>query len=99
MAKRAEGKRQGRLSATRRAPSKKRRASPKKRASPRKVRRVPASEPEARQLFVVHNDKTGQMWVFTKHDDALRCRQEQRLDQSHLWGCAVDCYLFKDEAA
>jgi hypothetical protein len=27
--------------------------------------------------------------VFNNHDAALRCRQEQKLTQAHLWGCVV----------
>lgn len=73
------------------AQSKRRQAPTKKRRRTSAKKRVPT------QLFVVHNDKTGGAWVFTRHEDALRCRQEQKLDQSHLWGCALDCYKFKDE--
>jgi hypothetical protein len=41
------------------------------------------------QLFVVHNPKTSQVWVFNNHDAAMRCRQEQKLNHWHLWGCVV----------
>lgn len=37
------------------------------------------------------------IWVFTKHEDALRCRRENKLTSHDMWGCAVDCYKFKDE--
>lgn len=35
------------------------------------------------------------VWIFSKHEDALRCRQEQKIDSNALWGCAVDCYQSK----
>jgi hypothetical protein len=41
------------------------------------------------QLFVVHNPKTGTMYVFDNHDAALRCRQEQKLSHAHLLGCVI----------
>jgi len=71
--------------------------SKKRQATTKKTRRTPAKKRVPAQLFVVHNDKTADAWVFTKHEDALHCRQEQKLDQSHLWGCALDCYKFKDK--
>lgn len=40
-------------------------------------------------VFVVHNPKKGQMWVFDNHGAALRCREEQKLTQDFLWGCSV----------
>jgi hypothetical protein len=73
-------------------------ARSKKRGVPIKKRHPPPARKQVpTQLFVVHNDKKAQAWVFTKHEDALRCREEQKLDQSHLWGCSLDCYIFKDE--
>lgn len=51
-------------------------------------------------VFVVMKESKGngrEIWVFDNHADALRCRQEQQLDSSHLWGCAIGCYKFKDE--
>jgi hypothetical protein len=53
------------------------------------------------QVFVVQKKpkRPGdgeQVWVFTKHADALRCRQEQKIDSHGLWGCAIDCYEFKE---
>ena len=53
-------------------------------------------------VYVVMKDSKGgdgrQVWVFSNHDDALRCRREQKLDSHHLWGCTPDCYVFKDES-
>lgn len=46
-------------------------------------------------VFVVRNPKTGCVWVFTDHADALRCRREQKLSQEHLWGCTTNCYQFQ----
>lgn len=53
------------------------------------------------QVFVVQKKgKPGegtQVWVFTEHDDALRCRREQKVDSHGLWGCVVNCYQFKKD--
>jgi hypothetical protein len=44
-------------------------------------------------VFVVHNPKTEQVWVFSKHEDALRWRRDQKLNHWHLWGTTVDCVI------
>ena len=53
------------------------------------------------QVFVVRKKpkRPGdgeQVWVFSNHADALRCRQEQKIDSHGLFGCAVDCYEFQE---
>ena len=43
-------------------------------------------------VFVVHNPKTKQVWVFDNHADALQCRREQKLTHWFLWGTTIGCY-------
>jgi len=43
------------------------------------------------QLFVVHNPKTGAMFVFDNHAAALRCKDDLRLSQDFLIGCPLFC--------
>ena len=47
-------------------------------------------------VFVVHNPKKEQVWVFSNHTDALKCRREQKLNHWHLWGTSIDCYFEKE---
>ena len=45
-------------------------------------------------LFVVINEKSGGVWVFTRHDTALAHKRAQPKNQSKsvkLVGCALDC--------
>lgn len=54
------------------------------------------------QIFVVHKPDKGRgdgakVWVFTEHEDALRCRRENKLNHFHLWGCVIDCYEFRQK--
>lgn len=62
----------------------------------RHAREVLASPPQAAeasvaegQVFVVHNKAKQATYVFTNHDAALRCRQEQKLNHWALTGCAI----------
>lgn len=48
-------------------------------------------------VFVVIKEAKGKgdqrrVWVFTNHEEALVCRQREKLDSHHLYGCAVDSY-------
>ncbi len=43
-------------------------------------------------VYVVHNPKTKQVWVFSTHAEALKCRRANKLNHWWLWGCSVDCW-------
>lgn len=52
------------------------------------------------QVYVVfkeEKDKGRKVWVFSKHEDALRCREENKLTSHNLYGCSIDCYDFKEK--